>query len=160
MTNIPNKKEIYGFSMGADYRYSIPTAFKLIIEYSNGATLRHINHAPENTISTTSVSQSLNFNLGFSLSQSPPSINGGVSWRNRITYEQPEFQTITDFNQHNESVSWLIENQTIRNHTPPKDWLLYHWTSCNNTNLIEYDDLPIVMRSDFKPQVGIVYRKK
>ncbi|MBD1569472.1 leukocidin family pore-forming toxin [Aliivibrio sp. S10_S31] len=159
MTNIPNKKEIYGFSMGADYRYSIPTAFKLIIEYSNGATLRHINHAPENSISTTSVSQSLNFNLGFSLSQSPPSINGGVSWRNRITYEQPEFQTITDFNQHNESVSWLIENQTIRNHTPPKDWLLYHWTSCNNTNLIEYDDLPIVMRSDFKPQVGIVYRK-
>ncbi|UXI03168.1 leukocidin/hemolysin toxin family protein [Photobacterium sp. TY1-4] len=158
MTNVPNKEQIYGFSTGGDYRYTIPTAFKLALSYLNGAPLRHMSHAPENTIATTSVSESLDFNLGFTASQSP-SIGGGISWSNRISYDQPEFQTVADFSQTNESISWLIENQTIRNHTPPKDWLLYHWTSCDMGNLIDYSELPVVMRSDFKPQVGVVYRK-
>lgn len=159
MTNVPNKEQIYGFATGGDYRYTVPTAFKLALSYANGAPLRHMSHAPENTIATASVSESLDFNLGFTASQSP-SINAGVSWSNRVTYDQPEFQTVADFNQTNESISWLIENRTIRNHTPAKDWLLYRWTSCGMGNLVDYNELPIVMRSDFKPQVGAVYRKE
>ncbi|MCZ0922496.1 leukocidin family pore-forming toxin [Vibrio diabolicus] len=158
MTNVPNKEQIYGFATGGDYRYTIPTAFKLALSYLNGAPLRHMSHAPENTIATASVSESLDFNLGFSASDSP-NISGGISWSNRVTYDQPEFQTVADFDQTNESINWLIENQTIRHNTPPKDWLLYRWTSCDMGNLIDYSELPVVMRSDFKPQVGVVYRK-
>jgi hypothetical protein len=159
MTNVPNKAQIYGFSAGADYRYTVPTAFKLSLKYANGSPLRHMSHAPANTIASASVSKSLDFNLGFSGAQSP-SISAGISWSNRVTYEQPEFQTIADFNQTNESISWLIENRTIRHHSPVKDWLLYRWTSCGMGNLIQYDELPVIMRSDFKPQVGAVYRKE
>ncbi len=38
MTNVPNKEQIYGFATGGDYRYTVPTAFKLALSYLNGAT--------------------------------------------------------------------------------------------------------------------------
>lgn len=158
MTHVPNKTQTWGYSTGADFRYTVPTAFKLALSYASGSSLRHINHAPENTISSASVSESLDYNLGVTGSSSP-SISAGVSWSNRVTYDQPEFQTVADFDQSNESVTWMIENKTIRGHSPAKDWLLYRWTNCDN-NLIDYNELPVVMRSDFKPQVGVVYSKR
>ncbi|AIS58374.1 dTDP-glucose 4,6-dehydratase [Vibrio coralliilyticus] len=158
MTHVPNKTQTYGFATGGDFRYTVPTAFKLALSYASGSPLRHINHAPENTIASASVSESLEYNLGVTGSSSP-SINAGVSWSNRVTYDQPEFQTVADFDQNNESVTWMIENQTIRHNSPAKDWLLYRWTNCGN-NLIDYNELPVVMRSDFKPQVGAVYSKR
>ncbi|MEF1174130.1 dTDP-glucose 4,6-dehydratase, partial [Vibrio sinaloensis] len=42
MTNVPNKEQIYGFATGGDYRYTVPTAFKLALSYANGAPLRHM----------------------------------------------------------------------------------------------------------------------
>ena len=162
MTNVPNKATTYSYKFGGDYRYTVPTGFKLALGYVGGSSLRHINHAPENTISSATVSDSIEFSLGLNGSVSDkPSIgaDAGISWGKRVTYEQKEFETIADFNQSDESINWLIENKTIRNNSPAKNWLLKRWTKCKN-NLINYDQLPVVMRSDFKPQVGAVYRKK
>ena len=158
MTNVPSKKRIYGFPFGADYRYSVPTAFKLGVSYIDGAPLRHMSHAPENTIASASVSESLEFNLGITASQSS-SITAGISKSTRVSYEQAEFETVADFSQTNESISWEIENRTIRHHSPAKEWLIHTWTSCDMGNLIPISSLPVVMRSDFKPNVGVVYRK-
>lgn len=159
MTNVPSKVTVYESGTSADYRYTVPTAFKLKVGYSAGSPLRHINHAPANSIASASVSESINFNLGFSAGQSP-NIGGGVEWSNRVTYQQEEFETLADFAQNNETITWNIENKTIRHNTPPKEWLLKKWTHCRVGNLIDTNQLPIVMRSDFKPEAAVVYRKK
>ncbi|NRD72648.1 dTDP-glucose 4,6-dehydratase [Shewanella sp. VB17] len=159
MTNVASKEAVYEYQFGADYRYTLPTAFKLKVGYSGGSPLRHMNHAPSNSIASASVSESINFNLGFSAGESP-SIGGGVEWSNRVTYQQDEFETLADFAQDNETITWNIENQTIRHNTPPKEWLMNKWTSCYGSNLIETNELPIVMRSDFKPEAAVVYRKE
>jgi leukocidin/hemolysin toxin family protein len=158
MTNIPSKATMYEYTYGGDYRYSVPTAFKLKVGYVSGSRLRHINHAPANTIGTASVSEAIGFNLGFSAGQSP-TIGGGVDWSHRVTYDQAEFETIADFSQNNDTITWNIENKTIRNHTPPKNWLLKKWAHCNSGNLIDKNQLPAAMRSDFRPEAAVVYRK-
>ena len=157
MTHETSRSRIYGFALGADYRYSVPTAFKLGISYIGGAPLRHMSHAPEHTNASASVNEVLAFNLGLS-SESSSTISG-ISKSTRVSYEQAEFQTVADFDQASESISWQIENRTIRQQSPAKHWFLYNWTGCAMDNLIPISSLPVVMRSDFKPNVGVVYRK-
>lgn len=162
MTNVPSKQTTYSFHAGGDYRYTVPTAFKLGISSVGGSPLRHISHAPENTISKSTVSENLEFNLGLSgTAAADPSLgaSAGVSYAYRVTYDQPEFRTTADFDQSDESVEWMIENQTINNRSPAKENLIRHWTKCGD-NFLPFNKLPVVMRSDFKPQVGTVYRKK
>lgn len=162
MTNVPSKETTYSFSTGGDYRYTVPTAFKLGISSVGGSPLRHISHAPENTISKSTVSENLEFNLGLSgTAAADPSLgaSAGVSYAYRVTYDQPEFRTTADFEQRNETVEWMIENQTINNRSPAKANLLYRYTYCGD-NLLAFNKLPAVMRSDFKPQVGAVYRQR
>ena len=158
MTHVPSRTQIHGFSTGADYRYTVPTAFKLAVSYIDGAPLRHMSHAPENTIASASVNETLAFNLGLTASSSS-SITAGITKSTRVSYEQAEFETVADFDQMNESISWEIENRTIRHHSPVKHWLIYNWSGCDMDNLIPISRLPVAMRSDFKPNVGVVYRK-
>ncbi|OZG71493.1 dTDP-glucose 4,6-dehydratase [Hahella sp. CCB-MM4] len=164
MTNIPSRQTLYEYGTSADYRYTVPTAFQLKVGYQDGAILRHLSHAPANTIASAQVSESTDFNLGVTLNEESPSITGGVSWSTRITYNQEEFKTITDFDQSNEGITWDIVNQTIKHRTPPKDNLLYAWTylfwGCSINNLIPTSELPTVMTSDFKPEAAVLYRKR
>lgn len=160
MTNVPEK--IMTKELGAgnfEYRYTVPTGFRVKVGYVDGSRVRHISHSPENVIENANVSESLDYNLGLTIAK-PPSINGGISWTKRITYKQDEFKTIADFDQRDESVQWDIVNKSIKHATPSKSNLIYKYTNCFlESNLIPFDELPAVMRSDFKPQLGVVYRK-
>lgn len=162
MTGVPKKSAVYESGTSADYLYSIPTAFQISVDYDGGAPVRHWSHAPSNNISTDSVSESSTFSLGITAGSSP-TITGGVSWSNTVRYEQKEFDTIADYSHGSNKVTWDIINNTIQHATNPKNNLLYAWTSlsgCNIGNLIDYKDLPLVMRSNFKPEAAIVYRKE
>lgn len=158
MTNVPNKVTLYHYTTAGDYRYTVPTAFQLRVNYHDGAAVRHWDHQPSNTISSATVTKTSSFSLGIT-SGSPPVISGGASWGTNIAYNQAEFETVADYNQNANSVTWDIRNKTIRNNTPPKDWLLYNWTNCSSSNLVDYSDLPVVMRSDFRPEAAVLYRK-
>jgi leukocidin/hemolysin toxin family protein len=158
MTNVPTISTLYEYSNGADYRYSVPTAFKLKVGYVGGSRLRHINHVPANTIGSANVSEAIAFNLGFSAAEAP-AISGGVDWSHRVTYKQAEFETTADFSQRNDTVTWDIENKTIRHNKSPKHWLISSYLSCYKSNLIKKNRLPVVMRSDFRPEAAVVYRK-
>lgn len=162
MTGVPNKREWDTRYWESHHYYTLPTAFKLGIRYEGGSKLRHMNHKPETTIGTATVSESLDFNLGLGATASgSPSIGltGGISKSRRITYEQKEFETIPNFKQDGESIEWLIEAKSIGGYAPVKQNLIYSYTNCYHSNLKGIDKLPSVMRSDFRPQVGAVYRK-
>ena len=159
MTNVPNKTTLYEYTFGGDYRYTVPTAFQLRVNYHDGAAVRHWDHKPSNTISTSHVTETSDFSLGIT-SGWPPVISGGASWSTNVRYEQAEFETVADYNQNNNTVTWDIRNKTIRHNTPAKDWLLWNWTNCSSGNLVPYSELPVVMRSDFRPEASILYRKQ
>lgn len=160
MTNVPEKVLTKDLGAGSyEYRYTVPTGFKIKVGYVDGSRVRHINHSPENVIESAKVSESLDYNLGLTIAK-PPTINGGITWSKRITYNQDEFKTTADFDQRDESIQWDIVNKSIKHATPSKSNLVYNYTNCFiESNLIPFDELPAAMRSDFKPQVGVVYRK-
>lgn len=160
MTGVPKKSTVYEYGTSADYLYSIPTAFQIKIDYKSGAPVRHWSHTPSNSISADSVSEASEFSLGITASNGSPTITGGASWSNTIRYQQKEFDTVTDYDHGSKKVTWDIVNNTIQHSTNTKNNLIYAWTSCYSTNLIEYSDLPLVMRSDFKPEAAVVYRKE
>jgi hypothetical protein len=161
MTNVPQRTTLYEYGTSADYRYSIPTSFQLKVNYHDGANIRHWDHKPSNTISSASVSETSEFSLGITSGQIPV-ISGGASWSTNVRYDQAEFTTIADYNQNQNAITWNIQNQSIRHKTPPKNNLIYAWTNlgkCNFNNLIPTNELPVVMRSDFRPEASVLYRK-
>ncbi len=158
MTNVPQKSTLYHYSTAADYRYTVPTGFQLKVNYHDGANVRHWDHQPSNTISSAHVTETSEFSLGITSGQIPV-ISGGASWSTNVRYEQEEFTTVADYNQSDNSVTWDIKNQTIQHNTPPKNWLISSWTNCGFGNLIAIDKLPVVMRSDFRPEASVLYRK-
>ncbi|OZG72808.1 dTDP-glucose 4,6-dehydratase [Hahella sp. CCB-MM4] len=157
MSNVPKIVTLNESGMTGYYRYSLPTAFQLKVGQQGGAQVTHIDHKPANTIETAQVSESMEFSLGISLET--PSLGGEASWGTRVTYNQPEFRTVANYTQSNGGVTWDISNKTIRHNTPPKHWLMKGWLWCDVSNLIGYDQLPVVMKSDFRPEAAILYRK-
>lgn len=160
---VPSKETLYHYTFGGDYRYTIPTEFELKVRPHSGSDVTYFNHVPQNDIGEAWVSESIAFNAGIggTAGEDPTgSIELGVTWTDTVRYLQKEFKTFTYADGTNTGeVSWNIENQSIKNGTPAKNYLIYKWTSCSASNLIDIDELPDIMRSNFRPQAAVLYRK-
>ena len=160
MTDVAGSVATYSYKHGATYRYTIPDVFKIGFGYDGGAPLRHLSHAPKSEIDSVTVSENLEFQFGFDFASSPSfGLKGGVTKGRRVTYDQDKFETVANFDQSDESITWTISNQMILtpNYTPKQE-LIHSYTSCGD-NLLAKEKLPLIMRSDFQPQVGAIYRK-
>ncbi|GGX54997.1 hypothetical protein GCM10007392_23190 [Saccharospirillum salsuginis] len=161
---VPSKQTLYHYTFGGDYRYTVPTGFQLKVRPTGGAGVTYFNHVPHNDIQTAWVSESISFNAGIggTASETPGgTVDLGVTWTDTIRYQQPEFTTLTYADGINTgAVRWDIENRTIKHGTPAKNYLIHSWTSCSASNLIDIDELPAIMRSNFRPQASVLYRKQ